>query len=231
MPTPDLVKLAPNLSAKERFKIIIPDLHRALMGEKQLLSESERQAITHFENRAVWEEYTRRIGIMQWADTFWTDGIETEKLRAFACYLLLGRAVDRLVTDADMPLPDDMRDALCANIREHVDLFEKNSTEFYAYREATVQVERELYGMPLFNEKKKEVIASYYESVDEMFENYNNRIRMICKSKMIQKRINPLAEHPESYVAKKPIPQKELVDELVDGIMRVVDSEMEMLGR
>ena len=105
------------------------------------------------------------------------------------------------------------------------------STVFHAYRETIVQVERELYGMPLFNERKKEVIASYYEAVDEMFENYNNRIRMLCESKMIKKQMKPIADNLENYIAKKPIPQKELIDEVVGEIMGIVDSEMEMLGR
>ena len=103
--------------------------------------------------------------------------------------------------------------------------------EFYAYPEAITRIERELYGMPLFNEKKKRVIASYYEAADEMFESYNKRIRMLSESKMVKERMKPIAENLESYIAKKPVPLQELIDGLVTEIMGVVDAEMDMLGR
>ncbi len=228
---PDIIKLAPTLSAEERYKLIVQDIHHTLMGEKQLLSESERQAIIQCQNRAVWEEYTRHIGIMQWADAFWTKDIETEKLRVFACYLLLGRGLDRFIANADMPMPEKMREARCTSIKEHVEMLETNSKTFYAYREAIAQVERELYGMPLFNERRRKVIESYYEAVDEMFENYNDRIRMLCGSNMIKKHMKPIADNLENYIAKKPVPQKELIDMLVGEIMDIVDSEMGILGR
>jgi len=231
MPSSNVIQLAPTLSAKEKFKMIVTDFHRELAGEKPVFSEAERQAIIHCENRQMWEEYTRHIGIVQWADVFWTKDIEMEKLRVFASSLILGRAVDRLVADMFMPMPEKMLDRRCADVRENVLMFEENSTEFYAYPEAIAQIERELYGMPLFNEKKKKVIASYYEAADEMFESYNKRIRMLSESKMIKKRMKPIAENLESYIAKKPIPSKELIDGLVAEIMGIVDSEMDMLGR
>ena len=231
MPSSNLIKLAPTLSAEERFKMIVTDFHKEIAGEKPVLSESERQAIIQCETRPMWEDYTRHIGIMQWADVFWTKDIEMEKLRVFACSLLLDRELDRFIADIEMPMPEKIRDTRCAGIKKYVETLERNSRKFYAYRETIVQVERELYGMPLFNERKKEVIASYYEAVDEMFENYNNRIRMLCESKMIKKQMKPIADNLENYIAKKPIPQKELIDEVVGEIMGIVDSEMEMLGR
>jgi hypothetical protein len=231
MPSPDIIKLAPTLSAEERFKIIVKDFHKELAGGKPVLSISERQSIIKCENRPMWEDYTRRIGIMQWADAFWTKDIEMEKLRVFASSLLLGRALDRFIADIDMPMPEKMREGQCASIKEYVDMLERNSEKFYAYPEAIMQIERELYGMPLFNEWKKEVIASYYQAADEIFEHYNNRIRMLSTSKMIQKRIKPIVENLGSYTAKKPVPSKELVDEIIGEITGIVDAEMEMLGR
>jgi hypothetical protein len=231
MSSSNVIQLAPTLSAEEKFKMIVTDFHRELMGEKPVFSEAERQAIIHCENRPAWEEYTRHIGIMQWADTFWIKDIETEKLRVLASSLILGRAVDRLVMDAFMPMPEKMLDRRCADVREDVLMFEKNSMEFYAYPGAITQIEQELYGMPLFNEKKKKTIASYYEAADEMFENYNKRILMLSESNGAKKSLRPMAENLEGLIAKKPIPSKELIDGLVKEIMDIVDSEMDMLGR
>jgi len=179
----------------------------------------------------MWEDYTRRIGIIQWADVFWTKDIETEKLRVLASYFILSRAVDRLVANMFMPMPEKPWDRICVDVREDVEMLEKNSMEFYAYPEAITQIERELYGMPLFNEKKKKVIASYYEAADEVFEGYNHRIQMLSEGKMIKEYMKPIAENLESYIAKKPIPSQELIDGLVKEILDIVDSEMEMLGR
>jgi hypothetical protein len=231
MPSSNLIKLAPTLSAEERFKIIVMDFHREITGEKSVFSESERQAIIRCENRLMWEDYTHRIGIMQWADAFWTKDIEMEKLRVFACSLLLGRAVDQFFEDSFIPIPEKIQEISCADIKKNIEMFEWCARKFYAYREAIIVIERELYGMPLFNERKKKVIASFYEAVDEMFENYNRRIQMLCESNGARKRLRPIAENPKSYIAKKPVPSKEFVDELVKEIMDIVGSEMEMLGR
>jgi hypothetical protein len=231
MPSSNLIQLAPTLSAEERFKLIVTDLHRQMAGEKPVLSASERQAIINCENRAMWEEYTRHIGIIQWAQVFWVKDIETEKLRACASYFILSRVVDRLITAAFMNAPETLWDRHCAEVREDVEFLERNSTEFYAYREAIIQVERELYGIPLFDEKKKAVIASYYEAVDEMFSGYNVRIRALSETHLMKVRMKYIAENMESYTAKKPIPPKELIDKLVGEIMEVVDAEMQMLGR
>ena len=124
-----------------------------------------------------------------------------------------------------------MREKFWASIKEFVEMTEQCLRKFYAYREAIIVVERELYGMPLFHQKKSAIIASYYEAMDETFERYNYRIKKFyerCQQDDIPKTV---MEDVESYVVKKPIPMKELVDELVAEVIGVVDSEMEMLGR
>jgi hypothetical protein len=231
MQTTNLIKLAPTLSAEEKFKIIVADFHKEIDGEKPILSDSERRAIIKCENRAMWEDYTRHIGIMQWADVFWTKDIETEKLRVFACFLFLSREVDRFVAEIDMPMPEKMRDDQFTGIRENVEMFEKSSIRFYAYREAIAQIERGIYGMPLFNERKKRVIAEQYDAVDELFEHYNRRVTMLADCEILRDRMKPVVEDIERYSAKKPVPEKELIDNLVDGIMQIVDAEIAMLGR
>jgi hypothetical protein len=227
----DIIKLAPTLSAEERFKMVVTDMQKELEGGQRTLSETERQAIMRCEGREMWEDYTRRIGIIQWADVFWTKDIEMEKLRVFACSLLLERELDRFFLDNYTMMPPKMREMFWASIKEYVEMMERCLRKFYAYREAIAVVERELYGMPLFHRKKSAIFASYYEAMDDTFERYNYRIKKFyerCQQDDIPKTV---MENVESYVVKKPIPAKELVDELVDEVMGVVDSEMEMLGR
>ena len=68
----NIIQLAPTLTAKERFKMVVADMQKELGGGQRTLSETERQAIMRCEGREMWEDYTRRIGIIQWADAFWT---------------------------------------------------------------------------------------------------------------------------------------------------------------
>ena len=211
--------------------MIVTDFHKELEGVKPILNVSERQAIIKCENRAMWEDYTRRIGIMQWADAFWTKDIETEKLRVFASSLILNRAVDRLVAAALAHAPDMIVNRRLADVKEDVECFELNAAAFYAYREAITQIGRDLYGMPLFNEKKKAIIASYYEAADEWFDEYNGRIKALSETGMMKTYMKLVREDMESYTAKKPVPEKALIDGLVDEIMQIADSEMAMLGR
>ena len=224
------MKLAPTLSAEERFKMIVTDFHKELEGVKPILNVSERQAIIKCESRAMWEDYTRRIGIMQWADAFWTKDIETEKLRVFASSLILNRAVDRLVAAALAHAPDMIVNRRLADIQEDIECFELNAVTFYAYREAITQIGRDLYGMPLFNEKKKAIIASYYEAADEWFDEYNGRIKALSETGFMKNYMKPVREDLPSYTAKIPVPGQQMVDTLISEVMGVVDSEMAMLG-
>jgi hypothetical protein len=232
MPPSNLIKLAPTLSAEERFKVIVSDLHKEVAGGKPVLSESERQAIIQCKGRASWEEYTRHIGTMQWASAFWMRDVETEKLRVFASYLMLSRAVDRLVTAAFMKLPSGMLSQRLSDIKEGVGFFESNSITFYAIWEAIAQIEqKEICGMPLFDEKRKAVIAGYYAAMDELFDEYNGRIRALSEAGVTKKIMKPVREDLGSYTAKKSIPLQAMIDELIAEVMQVVDSEMDMLGK
>lgn len=211
--------------------MVVADMQRTLGGEKPALSESERQAIMRCEGREMWEDYTRRIGIIQWADAFWTKDIEMEKLRVFASSLLLERELDKFFLDNYTMMPPTIRERFWGGIKEYVQMVEQCATNFYAYRDAIVEVEKELYGMPLYYGKKRVIIDSYYEAMDDTFERYNHRIKMFYERCKEDNTLEAVMEGVESYIVKKPTPTKQLIDEIVEEVMSVVDSEMEMLGR
>ncbi len=231
MPTPDLIRLAPTLSAGERLKLIVPDLHRQYMGGKRLISESETQAITAFDKREVWEEYTLKLSMFQWAQAFWPKDIEAERLRVFACSLLLRRSLEKTLWNSEGSVCEKEWDWQLSTLRKYVAMMEKNSALFYSYREAINAIERELYGVPIFNEGQKKQIAAYYEAIDDLFEEHNSIVRMVCGNKAIKQRIRPIIRDMESYLVKKPTPDKKLVEQIVDGIRQIAESDMEMLGR
>jgi hypothetical protein len=232
MPSSNLIKLAPTLSAEEKFKIVVADVHKSMAGEQPILSESERRAIIMCESREAWEEYTRHISMMQWAGAFWSREIEMEKLRTYATALNLKNELSGYIAEIHGSMPEAMRRIRCAYIEEWVELLERAAAGFYAYLEAVTQFEEKMYGVRLFNEDQRGVIESYRVAVDEMIENHNWKIRAFCegKSKKLNEHIKPIAENMKSYIAKKPIPEQAAVDKIIAEVMGIVDSEMEMLA-
>jgi hypothetical protein len=231
MPSPNLIQLAPTLSAEERYRLVVPDMHRELMGEKPLISESERQAITHFEDRKLWEEYTGRICMLQWAQALWPKDVETEKLRVIVYYLELSHSFDRLIRDGDQQVPKGKRAAQFETLKAHAAQVGEQSVLFYAYREAFEKIKQELCGVPLLNEKWMADIVEDYTLVDEMIEHYNGLVRKMCAVGVIRKTIGPIVRDMENYLVKKPMPDAAVVERIVDEIRHIAGSEMRMLGR
>jgi hypothetical protein len=226
MQTPDLIKLAPTLSVEERYKLIVPDFQRVMAGEKELLSESEQNAITFFEKKEDWQVYVHKICLLQWANILWQRDIETEKLRALACSLMLSHALEKLLIDGDdKSISKEKRDGQFEQVKQCVARFEKQSVEFYAYPLAIKKIEQELYSMPIFDEKRGKRIASYYEAVDDMIEHHNESVRIFCGNPIIKKTIKPVVQDMGKYIVKKQIPDSALVDIICEEIRHIADGE------
>ena len=67
--------------------------------------------------------------------------------------------------------------------------------------------------------------------IDELFEDHNERIRAICRNKILKKYLKPIVSDTGSYIVKKPIPDPVMVEQMVDDIRQIADSETQMLGR
>lgn len=226
----DLIKLAPTLSAKERYKILVSDFHRTSMGEKPMISESELQAILDFEGkRAVWEEYTKKIAMIQWARILWQRDMETERLRAFYLSLLLNHDLREILWRGGGAPPEAERAEQFENLKKRVLLVEECSVTIYVYPEAIKKIEEELYGIPLFNEKEKEWMEKCYETIDERFESYNEIIRALCDKEDAKVYMRPIVNDVESYLVKKPIIDPATVERIINEIRRTAESEVKTL--
>lgn len=226
MQKPDLIKLAPTLSAEERYKLIVTDFQRERIGEKPMISESERKVILDFKDRGVWEEYTRRVLLYQWIDVLWTREIETEKLRMFACYLILSHSFERLYIDIDEGVSKKKKLERFEQLKNYTALFGTQSEEFYLYREAILKIKQELYDMPVFDQKVANRIEGYFKDIDELINRYNNMIRDICKISVIKQQIKPIVQDQGNYLIKKVVPSKEKIDEAINALKQVVESEL-----
>jgi hypothetical protein len=226
MQTPDLIKLAPTLSVEERYKLIVPDFHRVMAGEKELLTESEQNAITFFAKKEDWQVYIHKICMLQWANILWQRDIETGKLRALACSLMLSHALEKLLIDGDdKSISKEKRVAQFEQVKECAARFEEQSIEFYAYPLAIKRIEQELYDTPIFDEKRGKRIAAYYEAVDGLIEHHNESVRIFCGNPIIKKTIKPIVQDMEKYFVKKRTPDLELVDTICEEIRHIADGE------
>jgi hypothetical protein len=235
MPSTNLIKLAPTLSAEEKFKIVIAEMHQATAGEQPILKESELQAIIECHSKTTWEEFNRHMSMVMWASEFWSREIEMEKLRTYAAYLNLKSELSEYIAHADADMPEEFRRRECVTIAEWVEILERTARRFYAYLEAIAQFEQKLYGESLFDEKQKRTIDDYRNAVDDMFEHYNWLVRAYShgdeRSELAKKHMLPIAEDLDSYLVKKPVPEQAVVDKIIATIMGVVDAEMDMHDR
>jgi hypothetical protein len=227
----NVLKLAPTLSAEERYKILIPDMHRQLDGETSLISESERMALTRFEERLPWMEYTRRVCMVRWAQALWPQEIETEKLRIIALYLRLSYTFELALRDGDRPMPKAEREAQFERLKKCAADVGEQSESFYAHREAFETIRAELYGIPLLNHKRMSGILVAYATIDSLIDHFNKLVREVCANGTIRKTLKPFLEDVEPYLIKKPVPAVGSVEEIVGAIRHIASSEMESLLR
>jgi len=62
------------------------------------------------------------------------------------------------------------------------------------------------------------MLIKYYEQVDSLFDLHTGfRIRTICGNKILASHLKLIADAPESYIPKKPNPDKATVNELARG--------------
>jgi hypothetical protein len=232
MSTPNIANLAPNLSAEERYKLIVPDYHNEIMGRAALLSDSERQAIMYFTTKASWEEFVQKYNTMLWAQVLWPKDIEAEKLRVVALSLLLNHSfVWVLRVGGDQSLSMDKRNATFKELKEHVALMEEQSITFYAYRAALEAITKELYGIPVFNDVKMAEVRAEFEKMDELIDYYNDMVREFCEVYDAREHIEPIVDDMQSYLVKKSVPDATMVEGIIDDIRQVAAAVTRLMGR
>ena len=226
MTMPDLMKLAPNLSAEERYKLISADLLAQMDGEPPMLSESETKAMLRFESRTVWKEYALRVCMFKFANSMWIKEIETEKLRTYAFYLHANHTLERIVTSIDGDIPKKQRANQFENLKKCVADVHEAAEGFLAYRDAVPKLEDVLCGVPFFSKTIKASIATQFALVVKTIRNFNEGIRNLCACSDARVFIRPIVDDVESYLIRDAVPSEDAVKELVDLITGLAESEM-----
>ena len=226
MTTPNLIKLAPTLSVEERYRIIVPDCYRVMAGEKGMLSVSEIDAITTFDKTALWEQYALRVGMFKWAHILWLRDIQSEKFCACTCILLLNHQLWQIIWDVDVPLTKEQRANELARLRKYVDMLQIKLGTFYAYREALVRLQEELYGVPIFDEKTDESIQGFYKFVGDMVEIHNKTVRDVCADKETKRFLKPIVSEMDLYIVKESKPTEAAITALIDEVKSFAESDV-----
>jgi hypothetical protein len=225
MNTPDLVKLAPNLSVEERYKLMTADFMAKMNGEPQVMTESERKAMVRFPTNAMWREYATSIVTFKLVNTIWVNEIQIEKLRTFACYLMAMHEFEKIVVDCE-DYSDDKRAKQFESLKKYVASYNEAIASFRVYQEAIPLLERELCDIPFFSTPTMKSITESSELVDDATAMYNGIVREFCGDKEARKFIKPIVTDMDSYLVKEAAPDPSGATKLVEQIKELAESEM-----
>jgi hypothetical protein len=222
--TPNLTKLAPSLSVEERYKIVMSDALAQIDGEPEKLSESELKAMIWFESKPAWQDYAFHVAMMRHANEIWVNEIETERLRVCAYYLHVSYQLQLIVLDENAS-PEKKAKRFEALKQSTADLHEAVEG-LYAYREAIPKLEALLYGVPFFCKGMQASLANQFDLVASTIRHHDDSIRELCACHDAKSYIKPIVEDTESYIVKDAVPGEAAVNELVDFIRHIAESEM-----
>ena len=224
--TPNLIKLAPSLTVEERYRIVIPDTQKIFMGEAGSLSESEIRALTYFDSRAAWEAYAYRFFQLWLAYLVWTRDISKEKYAVLARFLLAHHQLWQVIRDVDESASNEKKAEGLETLKKYVVALEEELVGFYAYREAILCVEQDLYGVSLFDEKTSARISNDYQTADNLIDDHNAIVRILCTNKAMKKHFKPIVQDMESFIINKPVAGGTAVDELVSDLKGLATTQV-----
>ena len=225
MNTPDLVKLAPELSAEERYKLMTADWMARTNGKPQIKTESERRAMVRFPTTAMWREYGMSVITFKLVNTIWVNEIQIDKLRTYACYLLAIHEFEKIVVDCE-DYSKDKRTKQFESLKKFVAAYNGAITDFRVYRDAIPLLEEELCGIPFFSTLTKDAIADAYKLVDDATVRYNGIVREFCGEKEMRKFLKPIVIDMDSYLVSEAAPDPSRAATLVEQIKELAESEM-----
>jgi hypothetical protein len=219
MATKEIVKIAPALSAEERFRMMLPDLIR-LQDEKQpLLSATEMDAIRTCPRGEVLEGYGYRVSLFSWITMIWLRDWNAIRTRVSLFGLVMLYEFERTLRDAENPDDKDPFDL----VRSMAAAMEATLEEFYAYRASIPLLEGELCGLPFFGEEKRAGIDHEYSDTEEFIVRYNEMVEVaFTPAKGRPKRST---EDRERCLIRKPAENPERAEAIVLNLTSIAQAD------
>lgn len=274
---PEIIKLAPTLSPKERAKLTISNWHKAVEG-KAVFNEAERKAILTPKYGDVdgAREFEYYFHLYKWANLFWRDEIDKIFLRfsilltqlnnfrlSFGVDIVIKAAIWEIAflsrdnKNIDKEDENKEKEEGAIKLLKHFEVFkerydwdkeekiievreesplvvepqkfiqaiEQELKRLFEYKLAVEEVEKELDGVPLFDENTYARFRDYWKQSEVLLESYNSSIERLETWRDFDD-LKVVLKDKEQYLIKKPIPEKEAVNRLIADIKSLVESEL-----
>lgn len=109
--------------------------------------------------------------------------------------------------------------------QKYIQAIEQELKKLFEYKLAVEEVEKELDGVPLFDEITYTRFRNYWGQSDTLSANYNNSIERLETWKDFDN-LKIVLKDKEQFLIKKPASEKEAADRLVADIKSLVESEL-----
>lgn len=179
MTTPlNISKIAPNLSGKERAKLVIAHWHSQLDGKK-IFNEADELTLLNISEVHIGVECWRLIELYRWSHVLWTREIE----RVWQVLLLIFQNIATLRT-----LPTDISEHsfIMFDLPQMRSMAELHLGEFAEYQQAIAEIEKEGDGLPLFDETTYSRFREWFNSAKEFTELWNTWANEFDKDNSLQ---------------------------------------------
>src|SRR3989344_3520157 len=247
MQKPDIIKLAPTLTAKERMKFILSNWHKTVT-EKPFLNESEVKALFGMTEIGDFDECQYFFALYQWSNMLLRDDIEKAWLRFIAGYNYLVHLRGLLIIDLIIKVEKEDGSLLerfeitnrsldpesgleTMAIKEKVSFFpnpkEVVSTlnihiqTLFGYRDITQKIESEL-DIPIFDEKTYARIRGYWTQTEKFISDHNRFIESL--EKRGEQKV--ILTDKEQYILQITPPDPEFVEQCIQDIKKLVESDI-----
>lgn len=249
----DIIKLAPDLSTKERIKLFISNWHKTVT-DKPLLNTAEFRAVHSMTTREEWREFHYYLSLYQWSNLFLRDEIEILFLRIICIYYQLVHFRGAMILDGviksesvltelhllkSFELTDSEYDEeldteiitikknplVHPDPKEIVSVINNHIQDFISLRATVETIESELDGTPLFDEKTYAKFQGYWDQIPKLTEEHNKFINSLEKDEDIWKR---KVKDKEQYLIQIFSPEQKFVDERIESLKELVNSDVQI---
>lgn len=252
MQKPDILKLAPTLTPKERMRFILSNWHKTV-SDRPFLSESEIKALYGMTELDDFNQCQYFFSLYQWSNILLREDIEKAWLRFTAGYVYLVHLRGLLMLDLviksekqdgsllegfeatersfnyetgleTVVIKDKIR--LSPNPKEIVLTLNNHIQALFGFRDIIQKVEAEL-DIPIFDEKTYARIQGYWTQTEKFISDHNRFIESL--EKRGEDKI--ILTDKEQYLLQIIPPGSDFVEQWVQDIKSMTEAELSKFTR
>jgi hypothetical protein len=220
--TQNIIKLAPNLSPRERFKLILADCNKSIDTGESVFNEEETTALTQFTEHAAWSEYAYLWGFFLGSHIFLYNLIELAWLRFL-------RTLDHLICFDVSLIDKGLKSALKEwkvlmpwGPEELISLCEEEIRELLRYEGVANEIEKIFDGSHPFSESYRTEFNERLEGIKGIIKFHNELVDLTKDPKLRKLKITEVELSPEE--TKEGL---EIMKDFVKGLCRLLGASYE----